>query len=63
MKRKRKRNIGKEILKGLEEFTKVLESGEPLEDHFRVTTIERVNKWETVTTVKGPKNDRRRDNR
>jgi hypothetical protein len=54
MKKKKKRNIGQEIIKGLEELTKVLESGEPLENHFRVTTIERVNPWETVRTVKGP---------
>lgn len=59
MKRKKKRNIAKEIIAGLEEFTRVLESGEPLENHFRVTTIERVNAFENVVTVKGPKDSKR----
>lgn len=53
--KKKKRNIAKEIIKGLEELTKVVESGERLEDHFRVTTVERVNKFENVVTVKEPK--------
>ena len=53
--KKKKRNIGQEIIKGLEEFTKALESGEPLENHFRVTTIEKVNAFENVVIVKGPK--------
>ena len=55
--KKKKRNIAQEIIKGLKEFTEVLESGEPIENHFRVTTIERVNEFENVVTVKGPKKD------
>lgn len=53
--KKKKRNIGQEIVKGLQEFTKVLESGEPIENHFRVTTIEKVSEFENVVTVKEPK--------
>lgn len=56
-KKKKKRNIGQEIVQGLKEFTRVLESGEPLEYHFRVTTIEKVNAFENIATVKGPKTD------
>ena len=59
MAKKRKKSVGQQIVEGLKEFTKVLESGEPLEDHFRVTTIERVNKWETVRTVRGPNKKKR----
>lgn len=56
--KKKKRNIGQEIVEGLQEFVKVIKSGEPLENYFRITTIERVNPWETVRTVKGPKKKR-----
>lgn len=51
----RKNTKGKELIKGLQELVDVVESGEPLEDHFRVTTIEKVNEFENVVTVKGPK--------
>jgi hypothetical protein len=50
----KKRSIGQEIVKSLQEFNKVLESGEPLEKHFRVTTIKKVN-GKYVKKVKGPK--------
>jgi len=42
---------GKELIKGLQD---VVESGKPIEDSFRVTTIEKVNEFENVVTVKGP---------
>jgi hypothetical protein len=46
---------GKELIKGLQELVDVVESGKPLEDYFRVTTIEKVNEFENVVIVKGPK--------
>jgi hypothetical protein len=52
-------SIAKKIMKSLKKFTKVLESGEPLENHFKITKIERVNKFENVVTVKGPKKKRK----
>jgi len=51
----KKRNVGKEIVKSLQEFSKVLESGEPLENHFRVTTLEKKPNGTFIRTVKGPK--------
>lgn len=53
--KKKRRKIGEELIKGLEEFNKALDGGKPLEDTFRVTTIEKVNEFENVITVKGPK--------
>lgn len=52
----RKKNTkGKELVKGLQDLVDAVESGKPLEDYFRVTTIEKVNEFENVVTVKGPK--------
>lgn len=53
--KKKRRNIGEELIKGLQSLNDALESGKPLEDTFRVTTIEKVNEFENVITVKGPK--------
>lgn len=47
-------SLGKKIIAALSEFTKALESGEPLEHSFRVTTVERVNQFENIITTKGP---------
>lgn len=33
------KNVAKGIIEGLTEFNKVLESGEPLENHFRITLV------------------------
>jgi hypothetical protein len=32
-------SLGREMIAGMEEVLRVLKSGEPLEDHFRVTTL------------------------
>jgi hypothetical protein len=54
-----KKRIGEEIITRLEEFAKVLESGEPLDKHYNITTIERVNRFENVITTRGPGRERK----
>lgn len=59
---KKKKSVSEKIIDALQEFAEVLESGEPLEDHFRITTIEQVNSLEKVITTKGPKKKKKRPN-
>jgi len=51
----RKETVADKILTGLQEFTDVLESGEPLEDHFRVTRLERQEDGSIKRTVSEPR--------
>jgi hypothetical protein len=53
--KKKRRKIGEELIKGMQSLVDALDSGKPIEDSFRVTTIEKVNEFENVVTVKGPK--------
>jgi hypothetical protein len=51
----KKKTLGQRLIEGLNELTEVLKSGEPLEDHFRVTELTKDSKGKITRTVKGPK--------